>query len=51
VTSPFPADSATAQVAAEMGERTKIENVYCFNVGCGDGALAYELENCAVAAI
>ncbi|QDV48065.1 outer membrane protein assembly factor BamB family protein [Gimesia fumaroli] len=45
VTSPYPADSAAAKVAAEIVERTKIDKGYCFDVGCGDGALAYELAN------
>ena len=45
VTSPYPADSAAARVAAEIVERTKIDKGYCFDVGCGDGALAYALAN------
>ena len=43
VKSPYPADSAAARAAAEIVERTGIEKGYCFDVGCGDGALAYEL--------
>jgi len=45
VTSPYPADSAAAAVAAEIIEGTKIDKGYCFDIGCGDGALAYELAN------
>jgi outer membrane protein assembly factor BamB len=41
--SPYPADSAAARAAAEIIKRTGIEKGYCFDVGCGDGALAYEL--------
>lgn len=41
--SPYPTDSAAARAAAEIVERTGIEKGYCFDVGCGDGALAYEL--------
>jgi outer membrane protein assembly factor BamB len=39
----YPADSAAAQAAAEIIERTGIHKGYCFDIGCGDGALAYEL--------
>ncbi|WP_197996324.1 outer membrane protein assembly factor BamB family protein [Gimesia panareensis] len=41
--SPYPADSAAAQAAAEIIERTGSNKGYCFDIGCGDGALAYEL--------
>ncbi|WP_339687707.1 PQQ-binding-like beta-propeller repeat protein [Gimesia maris] len=41
--SPYPTDSAAARAAAEIIKRTGIEKGYCFDVGCGDGALAYEL--------
>ncbi|WP_417392113.1 PQQ-binding-like beta-propeller repeat protein [Gimesia sp.] len=41
--SPYPTESAAARAASEIVKRTGIEKGYCFDVGCGDGALAYEL--------
>ena len=41
--SPYPADSEAAKVAAEIIERTKFNKGYCIDLGCGDGALAYEI--------
>lgn len=41
--SPFPANSKTAKVAAEILGQSKIDHGYCFDIGCGDGALAYEI--------
>ncbi|MDF1743046.1 MAG: PQQ-binding-like beta-propeller repeat protein [Gimesia sp.] len=41
--SPFPGDSTVAKAAAEILKESKIDKGYCFDIGCGDGALAYEL--------
>ena len=41
--SPYGANTAAATAAEEIVRRSKITEGYCFDLGCGDGALAYEL--------
>ncbi|MHC4983203.1 MAG: outer membrane protein assembly factor BamB family protein, partial [Planctomycetota bacterium] len=41
--SPYPADGPAAKAAAEIIRRTGVTKGYCLDLGCGDGALAYEL--------
>jgi outer membrane protein assembly factor BamB len=41
--SPYPEDSAEARAAREILEKTGLTEGYCVDLGCGDGALAYEL--------
>ncbi|QDT97809.1 outer membrane protein assembly factor BamB family protein [Gimesia aquarii] len=40
---PFPSNSKIANVAAEILSESKVDHGYCFDIGCGDGALAYEI--------
>ena len=40
---PFSADSLVAKAAEEIIGQSKIDHGYCFDIGCGDGALAYEI--------
>ena len=42
---PFSADSLAAKMAEEIISQSKIDHGYCFDIGCGDGALAYEIVN------
>ncbi len=41
--SPYPADAAIEKAADEILRRSGITEGYCVDLGCGDGALAYEL--------
>lgn len=40
---PYGANDVYARAAAEIIERTGVTEGYCVDLGCGDGALAYEL--------
>lgn len=42
-TSPYGENRRAAAAAAEIVERSKITEGYCVDLGCGDGALAFEL--------
>ena len=40
---PYPDDGRAARAADEIIRRTGVTKGYCLDIGCGDGALAYEL--------
>jgi SAM-dependent methyltransferase len=42
-TSPYPAAGPAAKAAEEIIHKTGVTRGYCLDLGCGDGALAYEL--------
>jgi len=42
-TNPYGENRKFAQAAEEILSRTRISEGYCLDLGCGDGALAYEL--------
>ena len=41
--SPYPEESPAARAAEEIVNRTGLKEGFCLDLGCGDGALAYEL--------
>ncbi len=41
--SPYPENSPAAKAAEEILKRTKLTQGFCLDLGCGDGALAFEL--------
>jgi outer membrane protein assembly factor BamB len=41
--SPYPPDSLAARAAADIINRTGLQEGFCLDLGCGDGALAYEM--------
>ncbi|MHC4351947.1 MAG: outer membrane protein assembly factor BamB family protein [Planctomycetota bacterium] len=43
VDSPYSADGPAGKVAGQIIRKTGITRGYCLDLGCGDGALAYEL--------
>jgi len=44
--SPYGENAVAAATAREIVEKASVRDGYCVDLGCGDGALAYELAQC-----